>query len=79
MMTLEEAKQRLPGIWTIYDHPRDFPDWYVVRCWYGKVKDPVAYPTKDLDDARKYCHLMGASFCLLRHANDDPAILESWI
>lgn len=22
--------------WVIYDHPADYPDHYVVRCWWGR-------------------------------------------
>ncbi len=76
---LEEARKRYPPIWTIYDHPRDFPGAIVVRCWFGEVPHPDVFLTQRLDAARQYCLEQGAGFCLLRNEGDDPFILESWI
>lgn len=70
---------RTPPIWTIYDHPQDFPGAIVVRCWSGLVKHPDVFLTQSLESAREYCLREGASFCLLREAHDAPVIMESWI
>ncbi len=70
-------------ILTIYDHPRDYPDDFVVRRWVGRgLNEPV--PDRDpyarvetLEEARAlvpkdYSHTP-------RVAEDDPKIVESWI
>jgi hypothetical protein len=71
------------SIWTVYDHPKDFPNTFVARrfeCW--KVLEPV--PTgdliisPDLPSLRQQLHERGLT-CLPRNAGDDPKIIESWI
>ncbi len=76
---IRAARQRYPPIWVIYDHPRDFPDHFVVRIAWGLVKSPVAQLAPTLEAARRIAWKGGASFCLGRDSTDDPAIAESWI
>lgn len=69
-------------IWVIYDHPRDFPDHIVMRPQWamrsgevraarvGGLYDSVGEARADLPPG--LAHLM-------RHHDDDPAILETWI
>lgn len=58
-MTLEEAMELLPPIWTIYDHPMDYPNDYVVRVWYGEVPHPAIWKCKTLTRAREIVHING--------------------
>jgi len=69
----------LPPIWTIYDHPKDFPDCIVVHVFYGpKATDKInTFP--NLEEARRYVLSRGAAHNMLRWPEDDPVIIESWI
>ena len=66
----------------IYDHPKDFPDHFVVREHYitagGKcLPSLISHQFDTLDDAResvRYCRI-----CIPRHPDDDKPIVESWI
>ena len=68
------------NIWTVYEHPKDYPNNYVVRRWSGDK------PTDDVDvflslqHARDYIKFhTPADVCIGRSPNDDPCILECWI
>ncbi len=77
-MNLDEAKKTYPPIFTIYDHPKDFPRWFVIRVWYGEFPGEMCLRA-DLDMARKAAWTMGAQVKLPRSAFDDGKIVESWI
>lgn len=68
-------------IWTIYDHPSDYPDEYALRSW--KVADSglyggsVAAHHADLEEVRS-CIPPGFQR-IERDPSDDPVILESWV
>ncbi len=70
-------------LWTIYDHPRDHPEHFVVRGWdiamgtSGPVAVPRARQTlfTTLDAARA---AMGGRACLGRSDGDDACIVETW-
>ncbi|HET8727599.1 MAG TPA: hypothetical protein VFO41_08835 [Alphaproteobacteria bacterium] len=69
-------------IWVIYDHPRDFPNHVVMRQQWamrsgevraarvGGLYDSVVEARADLP--------LGLAH-LMRHPDDDPAIVETWI
>jgi len=76
---LRLARQQFPPIWVIYDHPRDYPDGYVVRVWYGMHAWPEATRVATIDAAREYAQRCGACVLMPRDASDDPVIAESWI
>jgi hypothetical protein len=69
------------NIWTVYDHPKDFPDGFVARRFECLGPAPVA--TNDvvqgdlpaIRDAFSRCGLTR----LLRNDGDEPQIVESWI
>lgn len=70
-------------MWTIYDHPSDWPDWIVARAWYcDKGPEPVPgdrlLMNKDIDKMRALMVDMGL-VCLGRNEGDDPAVVETWI
>jgi hypothetical protein len=68
-----------PPIWVIYDHPRDFPDHFVVRVVWGLYMEPIPQLAPTLEAARRIARDGGASFCLARDPQDDPVIAECWI
>jgi len=79
MNSSEEPQRRLPPMWTIYDHPRDYPDRYVVRVWYGLMPVAPAFSFDSLSDARDFIAETGGCVNLGRAPRDDPCIIETWI
>lgn len=78
-MSPDEAKKRFPPMWVIYDHPRDFPHCFVVRCWYGAHPLPESHTADTLIRAREIAVALGGSVPLQRFANDQPQIVEVWV
>ena len=71
------------AIWVVFDHPRDQPDFYVVRRqWAGRNgeirHDATAYGFVDLEKARAWLAEQGLTR-LERAPEDDPVILETWL
>lgn len=77
---LHASRDRLP-MFTVYDHPTDWPDFYVARLWFTL---PAAEATdltimdRDLDRIRVTLEALGL-VQLARQDADDPKILETWI
>lgn len=71
--------RHFPPIWTIYDHPKDAPDHFVVRVWYGPIAEPHCTHHDSLEDARLSIHALGGCVPFRRDPSDDPVIVESWI
>lgn len=68
-------------MYVIYDHPRDYPEHFVVRAWsvgFGAVL-PLGDPmlTKTLDAARG--HVPWHATNIGRERYDDPVIVEVWM
>lgn len=66
--------------YTIYDHPRDYPEGFVVRRWDISADGPVAgqaqtAPTLEAARAKIPVGLV----CMVPSAGDDPVIVETWI
>jgi hypothetical protein len=71
------------SIWVVFDHPLDFPEWFIVRRQVphadGTIEyDPRAYGFADLEKARAWLAQQGLT-CLARQPKDDPAIIETWL
>lgn len=67
------------SIWTIYDHPLDFPNHFVARCFI--YDQPTgSYMTADTVDQLRavLCDEMHLT-CLMRSPEDHPSVVESWI
>lgn len=67
----------------IYDHPSDYPDYFVMRRWdiiSGNL-DPVPHTdyrlAKTLEEIRSW--VPKGYHCLPRMRGDDPCIIETWI
>jgi hypothetical protein len=72
------------SIYTIFDHPKDFPDCFVCRRFesYGVpvprvIAREVVGTGKTLEQVRK-CLPPGLTM-LDRHPSDDPNIVETWL
>jgi hypothetical protein len=77
------ADERLLDVWVIFDHPRDQPDFYVVRRQRATrdgtiLHDHRIYGFRELEKARAWLIQQGLTR-LNRSLEDDPVILEIWI
>jgi len=68
-------------LYTIYDHPKDYPDKIVVRRWFigrGKTEDKGVWClAKTLEEARE--SLPEGLVNISRYSEDDYGIIESWV
>jgi hypothetical protein len=65
-------------IYTIYDHPRDFPDYYVVtKALVGTNLSIVFGRAESLDEARDL--IPEGLHWMPRWDGDDPVIVEVWL
>lgn len=68
-------------MFTIYDHPKDYPNHFVVRKWiiHGPEPEPgsVLSLSETLDAARN--SIPAGLVCLSRNVEDDPVIVETWV
>jgi hypothetical protein len=71
------------AMWTVYAHPKDYPEKYVARRF--DVDDKGAKPSEsviiapDLETLRTVLEIEMHLTCLPRDRNDDPVIVETWI
>jgi hypothetical protein len=67
-------------MYTIYDHPRDYPEKFVVRrCVVmatGEIEHLDGYACDTLEQARAL--VPPGLFCQPRQTEDDPVIVETW-
>lgn len=74
------VREQLP-LFTLYDHPADYPDVYIARLW---LTLPEARPTdyamtcESVEPIREQMINLGLTR-LERAPEDDPSILETWI
>lgn len=75
--------EQVLSLYVIYDHPRDFPQHYVMRRWDIHPALPAPIPNgnpmiaKELETVRQ--GVPPGYICIGRHSCDDPAILEVYI
>ena len=71
------------SIWTVYDHPLDYPSSYVARLF--EVESGEVTVTKSIiihDDLESLRNTLGSEMGLTRLARsdkDDPFIVETWL
>lgn len=71
------------SMWVVYDHPSDFPDWWVARRWdiVTGVNEPVnsgvVFTARTLSGLRDL--LPEGLYRMDRNPQDDPAIVEVWL
>ena len=70
-------------IWTVYDHPDDFPDLFVARKYeIERGGKPVATDAVMKATSLKDLRMILETWQLVpvpRQENDDPKIVESWM
>jgi hypothetical protein len=66
------------SLWTVYDHPRDFPHCYVARRFVLDKPTGDYMTSADLEAIRKQLMHLGLT-CMPRDPSDEPQIIETWI
>lgn len=66
------------SMWTIFDHPPEYPAYFVARYFIMDQPTASLMLSETLDPLRDA--LAGAGFVMLaRMPDDDPKIVEVWI
>lgn len=65
-------------IWTVYDHPSDFPDNFVARKFALDKPTAEILVSDNIYKLRVALKCMGL-VCLTRAPEDDPKIVETWL
>ena len=69
-------------VWTVYDHPKDYPDRYVARLFEVDGNGPhatgIITTSETLEDLQDELEALGL-VRLMRLPEDDPVILETWL
>lgn len=66
--------------YTIYDHPSDFPDKFVVRRWLLRSGEPEPggyFLADTLEGARAW--IPSGCICIEPDPSDDANIIETWM
>ncbi len=63
--------------WTVYDHPIDFPDFYIARKFKGMNSTEDIIKNKSLVDLQMILIYKGFGR-ITRSPEDDPVIVEWW-
>lgn len=64
-------------LWTVYDHPPEYPAWYVARQFvFGHLTTSVLLG-RTLEEVRS--KLPDGLMRMERAPEDDPTIVESWL
>lgn len=70
------------SMWSLYDHPSDFPNSYIARRW--EIRGDGHFPTgdmlisADLEGLENQLERMGL-VKLMRMEGDDPVIMSTWL
>jgi hypothetical protein len=68
----------VPAIYTIYNHPYDYPDEFVCRVWHGMTPERNLFARgKTLEEVRK--QIPAGAVNIGRMTRDDSKIAECWI
>ena len=65
-------------MWTIYDHPSDYPDCFVAREFVLDKPTENFIACNDLDLLRGHFLEVGMK-CIPRSPEDEPQIVEVWL
>lgn len=69
-------------MWTLYDHPSDMPEHFVLRLWDGMTCEPTrfVYPADTLDGIHEQLEAIPGRFAKLRRSPaDDPKIMAVYL
>lgn len=66
------------SIWVVYDHPRDYPNCYVARCFIGEKATDSVMICPSLERLQDELAGMGL-VKMMPMPGDDPVIIETWL
>ncbi|HET9538090.1 MAG TPA: hypothetical protein VFP43_22545 [Mesorhizobium sp.] len=70
-------------MWTVYDHPKDYPDCYVARMFEVDAEGPRATGSiiimESLERLRDTLAFEMHLTPMKRNPEDDPVIVETWL
>lgn len=66
------------SIWTVFDHPRDFPHCFVARRFEGERATGDVIVCRDLEPLRDEMERRGL-VKIDRFPEDHPNVVESWL
>ena len=68
-------------MWTLYDHPSDLPDHFVLRLWDGATAraTPFVYLSSTIEEIEKMIENDGRFVKLSRYEADDHKIIAAYI
>jgi hypothetical protein len=79
----QKANNNLLSLWTIYDHPADYPDAFVARRFVVGLEDvPVATTdviVAETIEALRERFLELGLVAIERALSDEPQIVETWL
>lgn len=64
-------------IWVVYDHPQDYPDFYIARKFYSDRPTHRILKSQSLTEIREILKSKGLR--AISEEGGDPVIIESWI
>ena len=71
------------AMWTVYEHPRDYPDKFVARRFDVDADGPEPSASiivaPDLNTLRKILRYELHLVCITRSPEDDQVIVETWL
>ena len=65
-------------VWTVYDHPNDFPHCFVARLFDGERPTATIMVAGEIETIRARLVALGLAK-LARHPDDDQKIMEVWL
>ena len=75
-------KQKVLGVWAVYDHPKDFPDVFIARLWLvtgdGSTATTMRLESPTVEPIREKLAHEGR-VKMDRSKFDDPCIVEIWL
>lgn len=66
------------SIWVVYDHPRDWPRFYVARRYEGVRPTDRVIMDVSIERLRRQLQKLGL-VKLMPDPSDDPVIMETWL
>lgn len=68
------------SLWTVYSHPKDYPDDFVARKFLGDAPTAEHIKAPTLQELRRKLRDIAPGLaCIQRHPTDEPQIVEVWL
>jgi hypothetical protein len=71
------------SMYVVYDHPKDYPEWFVCRRWDvvegGSTATDDFTMSMDYESIKTRMEAMGLTKLYRCPTEDDPSIMEVWL